>query len=84
MKGAMAKLLPFPLMSIAIGVMWLLLTGFSSGHGHDAQFGHQRYDNGIVVIFGKDELSLAMIRLSSKSTRVSNTNSRLASNGSSC
>lgn len=32
MKGAMAKLLPFPLMSMAITVMWLLLTGFSSGH----------------------------------------------------
>lgn len=28
----MNRLLPFPLMSIAITVMWLLLTGFSSGH----------------------------------------------------
>ncbi len=28
----MKRLFPFPLMSIAITVMWLLLTGFSSGH----------------------------------------------------
>lgn len=26
------KLLPYPLLSLAITVMWLLLTGFSSGH----------------------------------------------------
>ena len=32
MKRAMAKLLPYPLLSMAIGMMWLLLTGFSSGH----------------------------------------------------
>lgn len=28
----MNRLIPFPLMSMAITVMWLLLTGFSSGH----------------------------------------------------
>lgn len=28
----MNRLLPFPLMSMAITAMWLLLTGFSSGH----------------------------------------------------
>ena len=28
----MKRLLPFPLMSMAITAMWLLLTGFSSGH----------------------------------------------------
>lgn len=28
----MKRILPFPLMSMAIAVMWMLLTGFSSGH----------------------------------------------------